>query len=118
MEAGRAAYEAERREATARIVLMNRAQGPDKVMDLAQDRAPNPGDDLDARLPMSVRAAIAAEYKRVAGFDPAALNAKAGADYRPAPVSASCSSSMVRLASGRASSRALGIGSPLSSDRP
>jgi len=77
VEAGLAAYEAERREATSRIVLMNRAQGPDKVMDLAEERAPDLDDDLDARLPMSERAAIAAEYKRVAGFDPAALNAKA-----------------------------------------
>jgi 5-methylphenazine-1-carboxylate 1-monooxygenase len=76
MDAGLSAYEAERRDATSRIVLMNRAQGPDKVMDLAQDRAPDPGDDLDARLPHSERAAIAAEYKKVAGFDPAALNAK------------------------------------------
>jgi len=76
VDSGLAAYEAERREATSRIVLMNRAQGPDKVMDLAQERAPNPEDDLDARLPMSERAAIAAEYKRVAGFDPATLNAK------------------------------------------
>jgi 5-methylphenazine-1-carboxylate 1-monooxygenase len=76
LDAGLAAYEAERRDATSRIVLMNRAQGPDKVMDLAEARAPEPGDDLDALLPMSERAAIAAEYKRVAGFDPAALNAK------------------------------------------
>ena len=76
VDAGLAAYEAERREATSRIVLMNRAQGPDKVMDLAQARAPEPDDDLDARLPMAERAEIAAEYKRVAGFDPAALNAK------------------------------------------
>jgi 2-polyprenyl-6-methoxyphenol hydroxylase-like FAD-dependent oxidoreductase len=76
IDAGLAAYEAERREATSRIVLMNRAQGPDKVMDLAEERAPQPGDDLDARLPIAERAAIAAEYKRVAGFDPAALNAK------------------------------------------
>lgn len=76
MDAALAGYEAERREATSRIVLMNRAQGPDKVMDLAQERAPNPGDDLDALLPMAERAAIAADYKKVAGFDPTALNAK------------------------------------------
>ena len=75
-DAGLAAYEAERREATSRIVLMNRAQGPDRVMDLAQARAPQPSDDLDARLPMAERAEIAADYKRVAGFDPAALSAK------------------------------------------
>ena len=81
VDAALAAYETERREATSRIVLMNRAQGPDKVMDLAQERAPNPEDDLDTRLPMSERAAIAADYKKVAGFDPAALNAKAS--YTP-----------------------------------
>jgi 2-polyprenyl-6-methoxyphenol hydroxylase-like FAD-dependent oxidoreductase len=81
VDAALAAYEAERREATSRIVLMNRAQGPDRVMDLAQERAPNPDDDLDARLPMAERAAIAADYKKVAGFDPAALNAKAS--YTP-----------------------------------
>jgi 5-methylphenazine-1-carboxylate 1-monooxygenase len=71
-----AAYESERRETTSRIVLMNRAQGPDKVMDIAEERAPSLEDDLDARLPMEERMAIADEYKRVAGFDPASLNAK------------------------------------------
>lgn len=49
-------------------------------MDLAQARAPQPGDDLDARLPMAERAEIAADYKRVAGFDPAALNARPSYD--------------------------------------
>jgi 2-polyprenyl-6-methoxyphenol hydroxylase-like FAD-dependent oxidoreductase len=71
-----ARYENDRREATARIVLMNRGQGPDKVMDLAEARAPQPTDDLDVALPVDERAAIAAEYKRVAGFDPASLNAR------------------------------------------
>ncbi len=66
-------YEGDRREATSRIVLMNRANGPDQVMELAQQRAPGPGDDLDALLPMSERAAIANTYKAVAGFDPAAM---------------------------------------------
>lgn len=68
-----ARYEAERRPATERIVLMNRANGPDQVMELAEQRAPNPTDDLDALVPMAERQAIADGYKRVAGFDPAAL---------------------------------------------
>jgi hypothetical protein len=38
---------------------MNRAQGPDKVMDIAQERAPDANDDLDGRFPISERAAIA-----------------------------------------------------------
>jgi 2-polyprenyl-6-methoxyphenol hydroxylase-like FAD-dependent oxidoreductase len=70
-------YEAERRPATHRIVLMNRQNGPDQVLELAEQRAPNSGDDLDAKLAMSERQDIAERYKRVAGFDPAALSAKA-----------------------------------------
>jgi 2-polyprenyl-6-methoxyphenol hydroxylase-like FAD-dependent oxidoreductase len=70
---GLARYEAERRPATRRIVLMNRAGGPDRVMELAEERAPAPDDDLDALVPMAERQAIADEYKRVAGFDPASL---------------------------------------------
>lgn len=68
-----ARYEAERRPATARIVLMNRANGPDQVMELAEQRAPDPADDLDALLPVAERQAIADSYKAVAGFDPKAL---------------------------------------------
>jgi 2-polyprenyl-6-methoxyphenol hydroxylase-like FAD-dependent oxidoreductase len=65
-----ARYEADRRPATERIVLMNRANGPDQVMELAEQRAPNIEDDLDVMLPMKERQAIADEYKRIAGFDP------------------------------------------------
>lgn len=75
-DAALAAYEAERRPATERIVLMNRANGPDQVMELAELRAPNREDDLDAALPMAERRAIAEEYKRIGGFDPATLNAR------------------------------------------
>ncbi len=70
-----ARYEADRREATSRIVLMNRAHGPDQVMELAEQRAPRPGDDLDALLPVAERQAIADGYKRIAGFDAAMMSA-------------------------------------------
>jgi 2-polyprenyl-6-methoxyphenol hydroxylase-like FAD-dependent oxidoreductase len=73
---GLARYEAERRPATSRIVLTNRANGPDQVMELAEQRAPNPEDDLDVALPMAERQAIAEAYKRVAGFDPRTLSAR------------------------------------------
>ena len=69
-------YEADRREATARIVLMNRAHGPDMVMELAEQRAPNASDDLDALVPMAERQAIADRYKAAAGFDPATMSAR------------------------------------------
>jgi 2-polyprenyl-6-methoxyphenol hydroxylase-like FAD-dependent oxidoreductase len=67
-------YEEERRAATSRIVLMNRANGPDQVMELAEQRAPNTEDDLDAAVPYEERKAIADGYKKIAGFDPQVLN--------------------------------------------
>ena len=70
-----ARYEADRREATGRIVRMNRANGPDQVMELAHERAPEVGDDLDALVPMAERQAIAEGYKVIAGFDPAMMTA-------------------------------------------
>lgn len=76
-------YEEERRLATARIVLMNRAHGPDQVMELAEQRAPNVADDLDAVLPHEERKAIADQYKKVAGFDPASLNARRSYSLSP-----------------------------------
>jgi 2-polyprenyl-6-methoxyphenol hydroxylase-like FAD-dependent oxidoreductase len=75
-EQGLSGYEAERRPATERIVLMNRQNGPDQVMELAEQRAPNVDDDLDERVPMSERQGIADTYKRIAGFDPLRLSAK------------------------------------------
>ena len=71
-----ARYEGERRPATARIVEMNRKGGPDGVMDLAEQRAPNVEDDLEALLPHEERKNIADGYKKIAGFDPATLNAR------------------------------------------
>jgi len=77
---GLAAYEAARRPATARIVELNRANGPDQVIELANRRAPGRQDDLDALLPMEERKQIADGYKKVAGFDPAQLNARPSFD--------------------------------------
>jgi 2-polyprenyl-6-methoxyphenol hydroxylase-like FAD-dependent oxidoreductase len=71
-----AAYEADRREATSRIVLMNRQQGPDRVLDLARERLAGGGTLADV-LPMDERKTIADSYKRTAGFDPGVLNGRA-----------------------------------------
>lgn len=68
-------YEADRREATAKIVLMNRQQGPDLVLDLAAERLDAASGSLDELLPKTEREAIAQSYKQTAGFDPAVLNA-------------------------------------------
>jgi 5-methylphenazine-1-carboxylate 1-monooxygenase len=67
-------YESDRREVTARIVLMNRQQGPDRVLDLAAERLKDADRSLAELLPMAEREAIARSYKKTAGFDPALLN--------------------------------------------
>ena len=77
-----AAYEVERREATSRIVLTNRAHGPDKVLEIAAALTVDPTTDLAEAFPMDERARIAQDYKRIAGFDPVLL--KQRPSYTPA----------------------------------
>jgi 2-polyprenyl-6-methoxyphenol hydroxylase-like FAD-dependent oxidoreductase len=72
-----AAYEAERRPATAAIVLANRGNGPEQVMQLAEERAPNGFTDIENVIPLAEREAIANRYKQVAGFQRDALNTRA-----------------------------------------
>ncbi|HVZ14835.1 MAG TPA: flavin-dependent oxidoreductase [Bauldia sp.] len=71
-----AAYETERRPATARIVATNRRNGPDHVMQIVEERAPDGFSDIEAVMPLAEREAIAADYKRIAGFDRDTLNAR------------------------------------------
>jgi 5-methylphenazine-1-carboxylate 1-monooxygenase len=75
-EPGLAAYEEARRPATAAIVQANRADGPDRVMDLAERRAPGGFTDREAVLPRDEIAEILEGYKRMAGMWPEALNAR------------------------------------------
>jgi 2-polyprenyl-6-methoxyphenol hydroxylase-like FAD-dependent oxidoreductase len=76
VEAALAAYEAERRPATTRLVLANRGEGPERVMQMAEDRAPDGFTDIADVLPHAELQAVADNYKRVAGFDREALNAR------------------------------------------
>jgi len=71
-------YEAHRRPATARITLSNRQQGPERVMQIVEERAPHGFTDLDAVISHAELAAIAAEYKHIAGFDRETLNRQTG----------------------------------------
>lgn len=71
-----AAYEAERRPATASIVLANRRNGPEQVMQLVEMRAPDGFARIEDVLSAAELAGTAAAYKRVAGFDKDALNAR------------------------------------------
>jgi 2-polyprenyl-6-methoxyphenol hydroxylase-like FAD-dependent oxidoreductase len=75
IDAALRAYEARRLPATAAITLSNRQQGPERVMQIVEERAPHGFTDLDAVISRDEREAIAAEYKRLAGFDRERLNA-------------------------------------------
>jgi 5-methylphenazine-1-carboxylate 1-monooxygenase len=76
-EAALHAYEAERRSATSKIVLANRANGPDQVMQLVEERAPHGFARIEDILTTGELEDVAAGYKRVAGFDKDALNGRA-----------------------------------------
>ncbi|MER2112318.1 MAG: flavin-dependent oxidoreductase, partial [Solibacillus isronensis] len=69
-------YEALRREATANIVLTNRQNGPEVVMQIVEDRAPNGFANLDDIISDTELEEIAVRYKKIAGFDRETLNAK------------------------------------------
>jgi 2-polyprenyl-6-methoxyphenol hydroxylase-like FAD-dependent oxidoreductase len=72
-----AAYEAERRPATANIVLANRKNGPEQVMQLVEQRAPNGFRRIEDVLSEDELRDAAAGYKRLAGFDREMLNNRA-----------------------------------------
>jgi 2-polyprenyl-6-methoxyphenol hydroxylase-like FAD-dependent oxidoreductase len=69
-------YDEERRPATAAIVMANRRNGPEKVMQMAEERAPDGFADVHQVIPREELEAVASEYKRVAGFDRDRLNAR------------------------------------------
>jgi 2-polyprenyl-6-methoxyphenol hydroxylase-like FAD-dependent oxidoreductase len=69
-----ARYEQARREPTARIVLANRGNGPEQVMQLAHERAPDGFGDIEDVIPRAELEEIAARYKRLAGFAPEQVN--------------------------------------------
>ena len=68
------AYEAERRPVTARIVLANRRNGPEEVMQAVEQRAPDGFNRIEDVLSADELQEAAAGYKRIAGFDKDVLN--------------------------------------------
>jgi 2-polyprenyl-6-methoxyphenol hydroxylase-like FAD-dependent oxidoreductase len=62
------AYEAERRPPTSKIVLANRGNGPEQVMQMVEDRAPDGYATVTDVLSRRELEDIAANYKRIAGF--------------------------------------------------
>lgn len=68
IDAALQAYDADRRPKTAAIVMSNRQHGPERMLDLAYERAPQGFDDVLDVFAEGEREAIAAQYKQVAGF--------------------------------------------------
>ncbi len=63
-----AAYEAERRPATTEIVHANRKGGPERVIDLIEERAPDGFDSLDDVATPEELTALVGAYQLMAGF--------------------------------------------------
>jgi 2-polyprenyl-6-methoxyphenol hydroxylase-like FAD-dependent oxidoreductase len=74
VEAAVAAYDAQRRPATATVVQANRGLGPLQCLQLVEERAPNGFTNLDDVISPQELAQIAGAYKGTAGFDVEALN--------------------------------------------
>ena len=70
------AYEAERRPATTELVMLNRRNGPEQVMQMVEERAPQGFKVVTDVLSQQELEDIANNYKRVAGFQVEALNVK------------------------------------------
>jgi 5-methylphenazine-1-carboxylate 1-monooxygenase len=71
-----AAYDAERRPMTAEIVLSNRKGGPERVIDVLEERAPDGFTDVDAVASYAEREAIVRGYASMAGFAKEQVNRK------------------------------------------
>lgn len=60
--------------ATAAIVLANHKGGPDRVLQIAEERAPHGFRNIEDIIPRSELEAIAQSYKQTAAFDREAVN--------------------------------------------
>ena len=69
---GLADYEQERRKATNQIVLSNRQLGPEQVMQMAHERAPNGFDRIEDVISREELTTIAQRYRAVTWVTPAA----------------------------------------------
>ena len=83
IEAALAAYDDQRRAATAALVQSNRRAGPHKCQDLVEERAPNGFTDLSGVVTPQELEEIAGDYKRIAGFEIDGLNSRKSLSVRP-----------------------------------
>lgn len=76
IEAALAAYEEDRRPACTKLLEMTRQTGPERVMQIARERAPEGFAHVHDVISRDELETIAADYKRAAGFHPDSLNAR------------------------------------------
>ena len=69
-----AAYDKDRRPTCNAIVLANRGNGPDQVMQIVEERTGGMFDNIDDVLTVEERLEMAKAYKKIAGFDVDILN--------------------------------------------
>lgn len=68
------AYDDVRREAVNAVVLANRSDGPDKILDIVAERAPDGFVDIETVMPLLERQEFADRYKTVTGMTIGDLN--------------------------------------------
>lgn len=71
-----ARYQAARSPATAGVVLANRQMGPERVLQLVDERLRGPEDDVASLVSREELEKVTRRYRRIAGFDVATLNGK------------------------------------------
>ena len=76
------AYDAQRRPATAAVVEANRRGGPNQVLKVVEDRAPNGFTNLEDVISHEELDEIANGYHRTAGFDTEMLNSRESLSVR------------------------------------
>ncbi len=69
-----AAYEAIRLPATSKIVIANRGEGPDIILQIVEDRAPDGFDNIYDVISKEELETISSRYKKTAGFDVKQVN--------------------------------------------
>jgi len=70
-------YQEARLPPTSRIIMANRGNGPDQVLQLAHERAPGGFENVYDVILKEELDEIGAQYKKIAGFEMEAVNTKA-----------------------------------------
>jgi hypothetical protein len=81
---GVAAYEVARRPATSALVLANRRHGPEQILSIVDERAPDGFANIDDVVGREELDTITAAYRRTAGFDVESLNTRPSWSVEPA----------------------------------